>query len=161
MPTARWPAELLPDELGAVVHGPVVLARSPGIAVGLRCVFAHPTGLHLPLVLLAEGVQAEAATRRSGMGRHSDEMPEHMPWSGLSLTVEMDGEVRTADPTRRTSSGSDDHYALAADHWIGALPGDGRLTLTAGWPEAGLAEQRTVLTLEDLDHLADRVVSLR
>lgn len=67
MTRLRWPAQLPPDdELGAVVHGPVVLARSPGIAAGLRCVFAHPTGLHLPLVLRAEGVQAEAAGRRAG-----------------------------------------------------------------------------------------------
>jgi hypothetical protein len=151
MPTDRWNARRPPQELGVVVHGPVVLARSPGIAVGLRCVFAHPTGLHLPLVLLAEGVQAEAAVRHS---RSSEP-------AGPTLRAEVDGQDGRADATRSAWTGSTDHFELQADHWIGALPADARLTLVAGWPEAGLAEQRTVLTLAHLDDLADQVVTLR
>ena len=40
--------------LGAIVHGPAVLARAPGIAVGLRCVFAYPDSLSIWLVARAE-----------------------------------------------------------------------------------------------------------
>jgi hypothetical protein len=155
-PAARPPE----TELGAVVHGPAVLARSPGIAAGLRCVFAHPTCLHLPLRLLAEGVQAEAAVRRSeGGGRPTDEIPEATPRSSLQLTIEVDGESRTADPAGATWSGGSEHFSLEAGFWVGALPRDGRLTLTAGWPEAGLAPATTVLEL-DLDDLAGRVRQL-
>ncbi|MGY1841507.1 MULTISPECIES: hypothetical protein [unclassified Modestobacter] len=82
----RWPAAPPPDDLGAVVHCPVLLARSPGIAAGLRCVFAHPGGLHLPVVVRAEGVQAEAAGRRTFP--HPD--AEYQPWSGLLVTVTVD-----------------------------------------------------------------------
>jgi hypothetical protein len=159
MTRLRWPAELLPDELGAVVHGPVVLARSPGIAVGLRCVFAHPRGLHLPLVLRAQGVQAEAAGRRTGH-RAEWESPGSDAWSGLLLTVEVDGEIRTADPAGQETSGSVDRFDLAGSYWVGRLPTDRRLGLTVGWPQAGLAEQRVVLELDDLDDFADRVLSL-
>lgn len=53
-----------PGELGVVVHGPAILSRSPGIVLGLRCVFAQPGGLLLPTVVRAAGVQAEAAQRR-------------------------------------------------------------------------------------------------
>jgi len=161
MARLRWPADLPPDELGAVVHGPVLLGRSPGIAVGLRCVFAHPTVLHLPLVLRAEGVQAEAALRQSGHRRGIEEMPPHDPWSGLLLSVEVDGETRRADPAAATSSGSDDRFDLEATYWIGGLPRDRRLGLTVGWPQAGLAEHTTVLELPGLDDLAGRVLSLR
>ena len=52
------------QELGSIAHGPVLLDRGHGIAVGLRCVFAHRTGLHLPLVLIARDVHADAAARR-------------------------------------------------------------------------------------------------
>lgn len=156
MPTVRWNARGPLDELGAVVHGPVVVARSPGIAVGLRCVFAPPTGLHLPLVLLAEGVQAEAAVRQSRGSSHGHSSEA----AALTLRAEVDGQDGWADATTSAWTGSTDRFELQADHWIGALPADGRLTLTAGWPEAGLAEQRTELTL-DLGHLADHVVTLR
>ena len=157
MTRLRWPAQLPPDELGLVAHGPVVVARSPGIAAGLRCVFAHPGGLHLLLVLRADGVQAEAASRRS-RHRTPDAAPD--PWSGPELVVDLDGEARLADPSGRQSSSSADRFDLEADYWIGALPADGRLRLTVGWPEAGLREAGTLLELGSLEGL-DRVVRLR
>jgi hypothetical protein len=36
------------QELGSIAHGPVLLTTGHGVAVGLRCVFAHRTGPHLP-----------------------------------------------------------------------------------------------------------------
>jgi hypothetical protein len=156
--SARWPSQVLPFELGAVVHGPVLLARSPGIAAGLRCVFAHPGGLHLPLVLHAEGVQAEAAGRRTfpppggASGRDS--------WSGPVLTVELDGESRTADAGSQESSGGSDAFDMAAAYWIGRLPRNGVVTLTFAWPQAGLSGGTVTLQLGDLTDVAARVVPL-
>jgi hypothetical protein len=161
--SARWPASVLPlRELGAVVHGPVLLARSPGIAAGLRCVFAHASGLHLPLVLHAEGVRAEAAMRRTFPTPGGT--AEIDPWSGPVLTVELDGETRTADAGQQESSGGStadsDVFDLAASYWIGRLPPDGVLGLTFAWPEAGLARSTVALRLGDLSDVAARVVAL-
>ena len=158
MSRLRWPPHVLPEELGAVVHGPAVLARSPGIVAGLRCVFAHPGGLHLPVAVRAEGVQAEAAGRRT-FPRATDTGSE--PWSGLQLSVEVDGEVRSVDPAGQESSGSDEHFGAEVTYWIGALPRDGRLGITVGWPQAGLAESTTEVDLGDLADVGRRVLPLR
>ena len=158
MTRLRWSAQVPPEELGVVVHGPVVLARSPGIVAGLRCVFAHPGGLHLLVVLRAEGVQAEAAGRRT-FPRPDD--AGHDPCTGPALVADVDGDSRPADPIGQESSGSADHFSQRVAYWIGALPRDGRLQLTFGWPQAGLAETRTVLQLADLDGLEERVLPLR
>ena len=97
----RWAAAVPPDELGVVVHGPVLLARSPGIAAGLRCVYAHPGGLRLPLVLRAAGVQAEAAGRTTSP-RFRDDAGDREPWSGPTLDVEVDGIRGVADAATRS-----------------------------------------------------------
>jgi hypothetical protein len=158
----RWPAGVVPDELGVVVHGPVVLARSPGIAVGLRCVFAHPDGLHLPLVLRARDLQAEAASRWSFPRGRRDDGPAtgSEPWSGLRLGIELNGRAGSVDAGRTTSSGGADTFGSEASYWVGELPGDGRLRLTVGWPQAGLAEASTGLQLDGLQDLGDRVLPL-
>jgi hypothetical protein len=155
----RWAAAGPPDELGVVVHGPVLLARSPGIAAGLRCVYAHPGGLRLPLVLRAAGVQAEAAGRTT-LPRFRDDAGDREPWSGPTLDVEVDGIRGVADAANQESSGNADDFSLEGTFWIDRLPRDGRLRLTVAWPEAGLAENTTVLALDDLDGLGDRVVAL-
>jgi hypothetical protein len=126
----RWPAALPPDELGVVVHGPVLLARSPGIAAGLRCVYAHPGGLRLPLVLRAADVQADAAARTTSP-RFRDDAGDREPWSGLTLDVEVDGIRGVADAANQESSGNADDFSLEGTYWIDRLPRDGRLRLTS------------------------------
>ena len=165
MPRLRWPPALTPqDELGVVVHGPVVLARSPGITAALRYVLAHPGGLHLALVLRAEGVQAEAAGRDLRRHRSTERADGPAvgsdPWTGLLLSVVTDGEERTADPARAHSSARAESFDSEASYWVGRLPADGRLRITVAWPQAGLAENTTVLQLDDLRDLAARVVRL-
>lgn len=159
----RWPAVPVPDDLGVIVHGPVLLARAPGIAVGLRCVFAHPDGLHLPLVLHATGVHAEAAARQS-FRRNSDPPADSRgaegAWSGMVVTAEVDGTSGVADPAGEGATGGGDAFRLRASYWVGALPVDHRLRLTVAWPQAGLPATSSELRLEPLENLAERVVRL-
>lgn len=145
----RWPALLPPGELGVVVHGPAVLARSAGIVLGLRCVFAQSGGLLLPVVLRAAGVQAEAARRRIAPRPESDSLSEPR------LTAEIDGRSGIADAIQASASASEDAYESDAWYWLGAIPLDQRLRLTAAWPEAGLRESSAELTLTGLDRLGD------
>ena len=165
MPQLRWPPASIPrDELGVVVHGPVVLSRSPGITAALRFVLAHPSGLHLPLLVRAEGVQAEAAGRDLRRHRSTERADGPAvgsdPWTGVLLSVVADGEERTADPGRARSSAREDSFESEASYWVGQLPADGLLRITVAWPQAGLAEATTELQLDDLHDLAARVVRL-
>ena len=162
----RWPLERDSTVLGAVVHGPAVIARSPGIAIAVRCVFARPGGLELDLVLRAVGVQAEAAGRQS-FGEHARVLSETdgsvQPWTGgfePDLTVEIDGRRAVIYPFEQGTSSGGDEFTSELRLAVGTLPSDGRVTLIASWPRAGLAEAAVTLTLASLDALQDRVVQL-
>ncbi len=162
----RWPLERDSTVLGVVVHGPAVVARSPGIAIAVRCIFARPGGLELDLVLRAVGVQAEAASRQS-FGEHTDGPREAdgsgRPWQGGSepdLAVEIDGRRAVVYPFEQGSSGGGDEFTSELRFAVGTLPSDGRVTLIASWPRAGLAEAAVTLTLTALDALQERVVQL-
>ena len=146
----RWPALLPPAELGVVVHGPAILGRSPGIVAGLRCVFAQPGGLLLPVVIRAAGVQADAARRRIEPRSVRDESG-----SEPRLWAEIDGKSGVADAHQASASASEDDYESSPWYWLGAVPLNRRLRLTVSWPEAGLRESSTDLTLTGLDRLGD------
>lgn len=153
----RWSPGPPPDELGALAHGPVIVARSPGIVMGLRCVFAHHSGLDLMLVLRARGVQAEAAARRSHQHR---DLSDADRWSAPRVVAEVNGTRGIAHSYRATASSGDDQYALDQRCWIGALPANQTITLSCGWPEAGLAEGEVTLTLTGLADLDETVRTL-
>lgn len=143
----RWPPAPEPDELGAIAHGPVVLARSPGIVAGLWCVVAQTGGLSLPFVLRAAGVQAEAASRQSTSHRLALEDAGPGTFSEPRVGIRVGDAEGLADASQATSSGGDDAYDLDANFWIDALPADGRVVVTVSWVQAGLAESRTELRL--------------
>lgn len=147
-----WPDGPMPKDLGAVVLGPVLLGRASGVAVGLRCVFAHPTGLHLPLVLVATGGDADRANRASFPSR--DSAPT------FRLLAEANGKHGPVDQWRQESQGWDGHFAMRADYWVAELPHDRVLALTVAWPEIGLPLTSTTHHLEPLADLDSRVVSL-
>jgi hypothetical protein len=162
----RWSSEPNYDGLGVVVHGPSVVARSTGIAMAVRCIFAYPGGLEIDLVLRAAGVQAEAAARQS-FGRHvpmlrpADETED--TWRGGSepeVVIGMDGRRAVAYPREQTSSGGEDEFNSELRVAVAELPSDGVITLTASWPQAGLAEGSATLTLAPLDDLENRVIQL-
>ncbi|NAZ84441.1 hypothetical protein GTR02_21810 [Kineococcus sp. R8] len=158
----RWPPAVPPDELGAVVHGPVILARATGIVAGLRCVFAYSTGIFLPLVLRAEGVYAEAASRQA-FGPHGEPITDSndtRSWSLPQVHIEVNDQAGFTDSSGGSSSGGENSFEMQADHWIDELPRDGRVTITVAWPQAGLPESRTTLVLEGLDDLHERVLPL-
>lgn len=167
----QWPAQLPPHELGAIAHGPLILAQAPGITAGLRCVYAHPSGLHLPLVLRASGEHIRDATawnpgtlRRYPSGSFAErENSQHgyTPYSEPQLIVEVNGTRGVATTTGALHASDDDQvWARDAAYWIDDLPRDGLLRITLSWPQAGLPQTRSELTLTDLDNLTSRVLPL-
>jgi hypothetical protein len=172
MSVPRWQGHHPPDELGAVVHGPRILAGSAagGVLAGLRCIFAHPAGLHLPVVVAASGIYAEAAERRRAhhLGEahareNAGEEPAVRtdPLRQLSLIVELNGRAGQAEPYQSQGSWGEDRYDQQADYWIPKLPADGKIGITASWPEIGLPEDSILLACKGLDDLAARVYPLR
>lgn len=147
-----WSSDPLPEDLGVVVHGPVLLGRANGVAVGLRCVFAHPTGLHLPVVLVASGRGADLANRASFPG------PEGAPT--FRLLAEVNGRRGPVHHWRQGSEGGDGRFVMRAAYWVDELPHDRTLALTVAWPEIGLPRTSTTLLLGDLTDLESRVVAL-
>lgn len=137
-----------PHDLGVVVHGPVLVAGAPGVAVAVRCVFALPTGLALDLILRASGVQAKAARRQE---RPSGTEPV--------ITITADGITAIPQGSRR-GSWSDDYFVLDIDAWVDATPADRRLTVAASWPAIGLPGGEVTITLAPADDLVTRVLHL-
>lgn len=146
-----------------MVHGPVVLARATGIAVGLRCIYGYPTGLTLLLVLRARGVQAEAAERHAvhssplwtGRRRGAGD-----PQSPALLSIIRDDGRAPLHPIAQTTSSGSDAYDEEGRYWLSPLPVDRTLELVVGWPSVGLPEQTCRLSLDTLHDLGERVVRL-
>lgn len=156
----RWPPATPPRHLGAVVHGPVLLSRAKDVAAGLRCVWAHPEGLWLPLVVQARGVHAEAAVRRSFDRTGAGDPPHAGLGVGLRLVVGVGDRTGIAEALGGSSSGGDDDFTSEPHYWVGDLPRDGVLRVGVSWPEVGLPETQTTLCLEGLADLAGRVIHL-
>ncbi|GIJ51947.1 hypothetical protein Val02_88330 [Virgisporangium aliadipatigenens] len=149
------------DELGAVVHGPALLGRATGVAVGIRCVFGYPGGLAFTVVLCATGVHGEAAARQHGY--HAPPGPVPLPPRLSELTIE--AEVNGIPGPVGTGSGQsywrDERFWSESHCFVDVLPTDGRLVLMARWVQVGLPRSRTELTLNGLDGLAGNVIALR
>jgi hypothetical protein len=151
-----WAGRCPPDTLGAVAHGPAILARTGTVTAGLRCAFAYPQGIELLIVLAAVDVHADAASM------HTFPRPDavgHEPWSGLQVTVEFDGRIGGADPFQSESSGGGDRFAQECRYFLDPLPADPRLLIAVAWPQIGLTEHRTELRL-DLHDIPGRSLPL-
>lgn len=158
----RWGALPPPEDLGAVVHGPVLLGRGERIAAGLRCVYAYPSGLNLPFVVRARGLGEEVVDRWASEPLAQDPVfpADHEPWSGIRFAVQVDDLTGPADPVGLAGQGGLEDFDAEGSLWVGTLPLDGRVRITVSWAEAGLPETSTELVLGDLSGLADRIVPL-
>jgi hypothetical protein len=125
----------------------------------------------LPVVVVASGIHAEAASRRQfpsgavgegqlGAGRRSRAVASD-PFRDLTMVVRIDGREGRVEPFRGEASASDDSFHRQSDYWIPGLPSDGRLTITTSRPEIGLDSVTVDLRCDSLDDLPERVVALR
>lgn len=166
--TAPWEAEDPFDvwsHLGAIAHGPVVLARAPGIAVGLRCVFAFPGGLKAWFVAHARdatSIPADPPARSEEEAAERSRRWQEFPASPDEPVVRVSaGGVRQRLPLHARG----DHLAEAGARHVSCelrvlgLPPDGRLTVDVAWGPR-LSRTSTTLHLEDLERVAASAVQL-
>ncbi|ABG94974.1 conserved hypothetical protein [Rhodococcus jostii RHA1] len=89
-----WHIGMLPPEtpdLGAIAHGPAILARSQGLQVGLRTIIAYKGGLEIAVMVVATGAHADVAERQykgAGRDRPGHRTPEPPPGPGGGLPVQ-------------------------------------------------------------------------
>jgi len=161
--TDDWDPAELPERLGVVVHGPALLAQAPDIAAGLRCVWARPEGLLLPVLVQARGVHADAASRQT-FGGSDPTSPDGGADDVIGSAVRVVARVRDRevelDSAHGTASAGDDDFTAEAAYWLAGVPDDDLLHLVVSWPEAGLPETTTTLRLEGLHDLDARALRL-
>lgn len=152
----RWTGRVAPDSLGAIAHGPAILGRNGPVTAGLRCAYAYAEGIELQIVVAATDVHADAASL------HTFPRPDavgHEPWSGLQVTVELDGQVGGADAFKSESTGGGDRFTQESHYFLDPLPTDPLLLIAVAWPQIGLTEHRVELRL-DLHDIPGRIRSL-
>lgn len=149
-----------------VVHGPAILARGVDAVVGLRHVVAHADGLQLSLagtVRTTLTVQERRSAFEAAMAALQEEGDEEYvdPLRDLRLLVTVDDVSGPAGSWLSETSSQGDTLTMGASFWIDRLPEDRRLILHVSWPSVRLDEVETTLTLDSLDDLTSRVLSLR
>ncbi|GAB3470188.1 hypothetical protein AB1207_13580 [Kineococcus endophyticus] len=168
MTTHPWNVEESDDtwrRLGAVVHGPAVLARAPGIAVGLRCVFAYPDSLSVWLL-----ARADAALIPQDLPPRSDaEAAVQSQWEALwpgrphdplvHVTLDHGPQRRLSWAERRDDSTLDGVRYISSASRILGLPAGGQLDFEVSWGPA-LAPVSTRVQLSHLQRLTDRALLL-
>jgi hypothetical protein len=119
---------------------------------GLRCIFVHPTGLHLPVVLVARGEPADVVQRQ--------QMERHRHRLGLALRSAPAAPVHLS-ALGTSAEGEVGEYRQESDFWFGALPGSREVVLTESWPEIGLPATAVTIQLPDLAAVARTSIPLR
>lgn len=144
--------------LGAVAHGPVVLAKVPGIAIGLRCLFAHPDRLTAWLVARADAafIPQVLPPRSDAEAAVQGALWEH--WPG-PLNDPLVHAFVDHMPQRLALGGRNDAYSgqgvlrISCAARILSLPTDDRLGFEVSWGPA-LAPTTTTLHVPDLRQIA-------
>jgi len=144
--------------LGAIAHGPVVLARVPGIAIGLRCLFAHPDRLTAWLVARAEAafIPQVLPARSDAEARVQGELWELWPGQPNDPLVHAFIDhmpQRLALGDRNDAYGGHGVLHMSCAVRILGLPTDDKLGFEVSWGPA-LAPTSTTLNLPNLRQVA-------
>lgn len=165
-----WHMGVLPPrrstELAAVAHGPAILARTTGIVVGLRSIFAYSAGLEIALLVSATGSAAELVARQYSASAEIDPITgSRHPANDLGVGLRFDAlDDSTAQPFQRKSTegfGRDpERYEREFLFYTKELANSSRVQYRIAWPEVGLPTTDVILTLPDVQVLRDNIIIL-
>ena len=166
MTLRRWPSmPFAEDEIGPTVHGPVVIARNAHAVAAIRYVNAHRQGLDLVIAARAQlDSRQPASAYEAALAalEHTDGLEPPPDYIGdLRVLVTVDDVTGPATSARADSSMNGPYVMMEASYWIDRLPTGRQLTLDTSWPMMGITETHTTLTLDTLEDLDTRVLSLK
>ncbi|MFD4368687.1 hypothetical protein [Rhodococcus sp. NPDC058521] len=164
-----WHQRLMPpdsSELGAIVHGPVILARATNVVVALRSIVAFSTGLDLSIVAVAWGAESDA------MKLEFTSPAEIDPANGRPHPTRVQGErlvLRTLDesvpqplPHRSTEAFNQIPGSYRREYLfvIRPLPSVTELRLVTAWTNIGLHSTKSGLALPPLAKIREAIIPL-
>lgn len=164
-----WPQRIVPPdamEMGALAHGPRVLARSVGVVVGLRSIVAYSSGRDLAVVAVASGTHAEAMRRQFQAPAEIDpETGERRrgEWVGERLQLRaLEDSVLQPVPRRSTAGFHQQENTYRHEYFfeVSPLPDTTELPLVTAWPAIGLEPVTTYLELPPSEVLRAGIISL-
>ena len=163
-----WYQRFMPPdakELGAIAHGPKLLAQVEGVTVGLRSIVAYTSGLEFAIVVVAKGVHADALRRQYTAPAITD------PETGRRRPGETHGrplrlralEDSVLQPIRHRDVQGYENSEIQQREYLfelTPLPDTEDLPLIAEWPEIGLGPVTTHLKLPPPAVLAAAIIPL-
>ncbi|KXF54113.1 hypothetical protein AXA44_42000 [Rhodococcus sp. SC4] len=153
-------------EIGAIAHGPVLLARVEGVTVGLRSIMAYSAGLEVAVTVVGSGIHAEAMRRQYTAPAVIDpETGKRRPGQVHGRPMRLRAlEDSILQPVPRSDNrgwyDSQDLYQREYLYEVTGLPQTRNLPLVAEWPEVGLEPVTTHLVLPDPSELAGAIIPL-
>ncbi|WP_009473118.1 serine/threonine protein kinase [Rhodococcus sp. JVH1] len=150
----RWPANPPPPCGGVRVHGRRVLAADPHLTLELGRIVGFGSGLAVYLALTVTGIPAERA--RHETRTLTDPADRSARWSYLGVCAGADriavADPYLAHPDLQACTAGLCTYRTEPQYWIDTPAPVRSVTLTAGWPQIGLAPTVATLTLARRDH---------
>lgn len=131
-------------EIGAVAHGPMVIARNEGITVALRSITAFSSGLEIAVTVVGRGIHAEAVQRQYTAPAVTDPQTGRSrpgPKRGRPMNLRALDDPVLQPVMRGDSQGwynTANLYQREYLYEISGLPNTRHLPLIAKWPEVGL-----------------------
>lgn len=145
--------------LGAIAHGPVVLAQAPGIVVGLRCLFAYPDRLSAWLIATADTayIPQVLPPRSEAEARVQGDLWEHWPGPAddplIHATVDFIPQRLSLLGLNDARGHGDGVVRISCQARIFGMPTDDTLSFEVSWGLA-LPPTHTTLQLPNLRQIA-------
>jgi len=153
-------------EIGAIAHGPALLARIEGVTVGLRAIMAYAAGLEIAVTAVGSGIHAETMKQQYRAPALIDpetgkRRPGQVHGRPLRLRALEDSVLQ---PVPRSDNrgwyDTDELYQREYLYEITGLPPTRDLPLIAEWPEIGLEPVITHLVLPEPSDLVNAIIAL-
>lgn len=164
-----WHQRLVPPdsaELGAIVHGPMILARSTNVVIALRSIVAFSSGLDLSIAAVAWGAESECMKLQFTAPAEIDPVsgrprPVKAHRERLELRA-LDESVAQPLPHRNNESINQvpDSYRREYLFVIRPLPGTTELCLVTAWPAIGLQPVTVHLVLPSPTAIHEAIIPL-